>query len=161
MGPMAGAASSILESRMAKKKKILVLNGPNLNLLGKRQPDIYGRLTLAQINQKIRALAKELGVDVDIRQSNHEGELVTWIQQAPGQFGAIVINPAAYTHSSVAMRDAISAVGIPTIEIHLSNIHKREPFRRHSYIAEAAVGQIAGFGANSYLLGLRAAVARL
>jgi 3-dehydroquinate dehydratase-2 len=129
--------------------------------LGKRQPDIYGRLTLAQINQKIRALAKELGVDVDIRQSNHEGELVTWIQQAPGQFGAIVINPAAYTHSSVAMRDAISAVGIPTIEIHLSNIHKREPFRRHSYIAEAAVGQIAGFGANSYLLGLRAAVARL
>jgi 3-dehydroquinate dehydratase-2 len=158
---MAGAASSILESRMAKKKKILVLNGPNLNLLGKRQPDIYGRLTLVQINQKIRALAKELGVDVDIRQSNHEGELVTWIQQAPGQFGAIVINPAAYTHSSVAMRDAISAVGIPTIEIHLSNIHKREPFRRHSYIAEAAVGQIAGFGANSYLLGLRAAVARL
>ena len=146
---------------MARKKKILVLNGPNLNLLGKRQPDIYGRLTLAQINQKIRTLAKELGVDVDIRQSNHEGELVTWIQQAPGQFGAIVINPAAYTHSSVAMRDAISAVGIPTIEIHLSNIHKREPFRHHSYIAEAAVGQIAGFGADSYLLGLRAAAARL
>jgi 3-dehydroquinate dehydratase-2 len=146
---------------MAKKKKILVLNGPNLNLLGKRQPDIYGRLTLAQINQKIRALAKELGVDVDIRQSNHEGELVTWIQQAPGQFGAIVINPAAYTHSSIAMRDALSAVGLPTIEIHLSNIYKREPFRRHSYIAETAVGQIAGFGADSYLLGLRAAAARL
>jgi len=146
---------------MATKKKVLVLNGPNLNLLGKRQPDIYGRLTLTQINQKIRALAKELGVDVDIRQSNHEGELVTWIQQAPGQFGAIVINPAAYTHSSVAMRDAISAVGIPTIEIHLSNIHRREPFRHHSYVAEAAVGQIAGFGADSYLLGLRAAVARL
>lgn len=146
---------------MAKKKKILVLNGPNLNLLGKRQPDIYGRLTLEQINLKIRALAKELGVDVDIRQSNHEGELVTWIQQAPGQFGAIVINPAAYTHSSVAMRDAITSVGLPTIEIHLSNIHRREPFRHHSYIAEAAVGQIAGFGADSYLLGLRAAVARL
>ena len=146
---------------MAKKKKILVLNGPNLNLLGKRQPDIYGRLTLEEINRKIRALAKELGVDVDIRQSNHEGELVTWIQQAPGQFGAIVINPAAYTHSSVAMRDAISAVGLPTIEIHLSNIHRREPFRHHSYIAEAAVGQIAGFGADSYLLGLRAAAARL
>jgi 3-dehydroquinate dehydratase-2 len=149
------------ESLMAKKKKILVLNGPNLNLLGKRQPDIYGRLTLEQINRKIRALAKELGVDVDIRQSNHEGELVTWIQQAPGQFGAIVINPAAYTHSSVAMRDAITSVGLPTIEIHLSNIHRREPFRHHSYIAEAAVGQIAGFGADSYLLGLRAAVARL
>jgi len=146
---------------MAKKKKILVLNGPNLNLLGKRQPDIYGRLTLEQINRKIRALAKELGVDVDIRQSNHEGELVTWIQQAPGQFGAIVINPAAYTHSSVAMRDAITSIGLPTIEIHLSNIHKREPFRHHSYIAEAAVGQIAGFGADSYLLGLRAAAARL
>jgi 3-dehydroquinate dehydratase II len=146
---------------MAKKKKILVLNGPNLNLLGKRQPDIYGRLTLEQINRKIRALAKELGVDVEIRQSNHEGELVTWIQQAPGQFGAIVINPAAYTHSSVAMRDAITSVGLPTIEIHLSNIHRREPFRHHSYIAEAAVGQIAGFGADSYLLGLRAAVARL
>ena len=146
---------------MAKKKKILVLNGPNLNLLGKRQPDIYGRLTLEQINRKIRALAKELGVDVDIRQSNHEGELVTWIQQAPSQFGAIVINPAAYTHSSVAMRDAITSVGLPTIEIHLSNIHRREPFRHHSYIAEAAVGQIAGFGADSYLLGLRAAVARL
>ena len=146
---------------MAKKKKILVLNGPNLNMLGKRQPDIYGRLTLEQINRRIRALAKELGVDVDIRQSNHEGELVTWIQQAPGQFGAIVINPAAYTHSSVAMRDAITSVGLPTIEIHLSNIHRREPFRHHSYIAEAAVGQIAGFGADSYLLGLRAAVARL
>ena len=146
---------------MAKKKKILVLNGPNLNLLGKRQPDIYGRLTLEQINRKIRALAKELGVGVDIRQSNHEGELVTWIQQAPGQFGAIVINPAAYTHSSVAMRDAITSVGLPTIEIHLSNIHRREPFRHHSYIAEVAVGQIAGFGADSYLLGLRAAVARL
>ena len=146
---------------MVKKKKILVLNGPNLNLLGKRQPDIYGRLTLEQINRKIRALAKELGVDVDIRQSNHEGELVTWIQQAPGQFGAIVINPAAYTHSSVAMRDAITSVDLPTIEIHLSNIHRREPFRHHSYIAEAAVGQIAGFGADSYLLGLRAAVARL
>jgi 3-dehydroquinate dehydratase II len=149
------------EILMAKKNKILVLNGPNLNLLGKRQPDIYGRLTLDQINQKVRALAKELGVEVEIRQSNHEGELVTWIQEAFGEFRAIVINPAAYTHSSVAMRDAITAVGLPTIEIHLSNIHKREPFRHHSYIAEAALGQITGFGAESYLLGLRAAVARL
>jgi 3-dehydroquinate dehydratase-2 len=142
---------------MARKKKILVLNGPNLNLLGKRQPEIYGKLTLEQIDQKVRALAQELAVEIEIRQSNHEGELVSWIQEAPKQFGAIVINPAAYTHTSIAMRDAITAAGIPTIEIHLSNIHKREPFRHHSHIAEVAVGQIAGFGVNSYLLGIRAA----
>ena len=146
---------------MAKKRKILILNGPNLNLLGTRQPDIYGRLTLAQIEKRVRALAKELAVEIDFRQSNSEGELVTWIQQAAGKFAAIVINPAAYTHTSLAMRDAISAVGIPTIEIHISNIHQREQFRHHSFIAEVAVGQIAGFGLDSYLLGLRAAVARL
>ncbi|MET0690958.1 MAG: type II 3-dehydroquinate dehydratase [Candidatus Binatia bacterium] len=139
------------------KKKILVLNGPNLNLLGKRQPEIYGTLTLAQIEQRIRALAKELGIEIEVRQSNSEGELVTWIQEAANKFGAIVINPAAYTHTSLAMRDAVSAVGIPTVEIHISNIHKREPFRHHSFIAEVAVGQIAGFGVDSYLLGLRAA----
>ena len=139
------------------KKKILVLNGPNLNLLGKRQPEIYGTLTLAQIEQRIRALAKELGIEIEMRQSNSEGELVTWIQEAANKFGAIVINPAAYTHTSLAMRDAVSAVGIPTVEIHISNIHKREPFRHHSFIAEVAVGQIAGFGVDSYLLGLRAA----
>jgi 3-dehydroquinate dehydratase II len=143
---------------MAKLKKILVLNGPNLNLLGKRQPEIYGKATLAEIEQKVRALAQELRVEVDFRQSNSEGELVTWIQQAAGKFGAILINPAAYTHTSLAMRDAISAVGIPVIEIHLSNIHKREPFRHHSFIAEVAVGQIVGFGLQSYLLGLKAAV---
>jgi len=139
------------------KKKILILNGPNLNLLGKRQPEIYGTLTLAQIEQRVRALAKELGIEIEFRQSNSEGELVTWIQEAANKFGAIVINPAAYTHTSLAMRDAVSAVGIPTVEIHISNIHKREPFRHHSFIAEVAVGQIAGFGVDSYLLGLRAA----
>jgi 3-dehydroquinate dehydratase-2 len=143
---------------MAKKKKILILNGPNLNLLGKRQPEIYGRLTLEEIDREIRSLAKQLSVAVEIRQSNNEGELVDWIQQASAQFGAIVINPAAYTHSSVAMRDAIIAAGIPAIEIHISNIYKREDFRKHSYIAGVAVGQITGFGVQSYLLGLRAAV---
>ena len=142
---------------MAGKKKVLVLNGPNLNLLGKRQPEIYGHLSLEQINKQIRALAKELGVNVEIRQSNNEGELVTWIQEVPKQFRAIVINPAAYTHSSVALRDAITAAGLPTIEVHISNIYRREEFRKHSYIAGAAVGQIAGFGVQSYLLGLRAA----
>jgi len=146
---------------MPKKKRILVLNGPNLNLLGKRQPEIYGRLTLDQINRKIQILAKELGVEVEVRQSNNEGELVGWIQEAPKQFGAIVINPAAYTHSSLAIRDAISATGVPTVEIHISNIYRREEFRKHSYIAGAAVGQITGFGVTSYLLGLRAAVEQL
>ena len=143
---------------MAKKRKVLILHGPNLNLLGKRQPEIYGRLTLEQINRKIRSLAKELKVEVEIRQSNSEGELVNWIQESPKQFGALVINAAAYTHSSVALRDALTAVGLPAVEVHISNIHKREEFRKRSLIAEAVVGQITGFGVNSYLLGLRAAV---
>ena len=146
---------------MAQRKKILILNGPNLNLLGTRQPEIYGKLTLAQIEKQLRTLAKELAVEIEFRQSNDEGELVTWIQQAAGRFAAIVINPAAYTHTSLAMRDAISAVGLPLVEIHLSNIHKREQFRHHSYIAEVATGQITGFGVDSYLLGLRAAVSIL
>ncbi|MBI4525258.1 MAG: type II 3-dehydroquinate dehydratase [Deltaproteobacteria bacterium] len=143
---------------MAKKKRILVLHGPNLNLLGKRQPEIYGRLTLAEINRKITDLAGELGVEVEIRQSNSEGELVSWVQEAPKRFGAIVINPAAYTHTSIALRDAAIAAEIPLVEIHISNIHKREDFRRHSFLAGVAVGQITGFGIQSYLLGLRAAV---
>lgn len=138
--------------------QILVLNGPNLNLLGKRQPEIYGSLSLSDIEQQVRALGDELGVEIDFRQSNSEAELIDWIHDSPGKFGALVINPAAYTHTSLALRDAISAVAIPTVEIHISNIHRREPFRHHSYIAEVAVGQIAGFGATSYLLGLRAAV---
>ena len=143
---------------MAKKRKILVLHGPNLNLLGKREPKIYGRLTLEQVNRKIEALARELGVEVECRHSNSEGELVNWIQQAPKQFGALVINAAAYTHSSVALRDALTAAGIPAVEVHISNIYRREEFRKKSLIAEAVVGQITGFGVNSYLLGLRAAV---
>jgi 3-dehydroquinate dehydratase-2 len=146
---------------MAKKRKILVLHGPNLNLLGKRQPEIYGRTSLDQINRKIHALARELGVEVEIRQSNSEGDLIDWIQQAPKTFAALVINAAAYTHSSVALRDALTAAGIPAVEVHLSNIYKREEFRKRSLIAEAVVGQITGFGVNSYLLGLRAAVGQL
>ena len=137
--------------------QVLMLNGPNLNLLGKRQPEIYGSLSLSEIEQQVRTLAKELGIEIDFRQSNSEAELIDWIHDSAGKFGALVINPAAYTHTSLALRDAISAVGIPTVEIHISNIHKREPFRHHSFIAEVAVGQIAGFGVDSYLLGLRAA----
>ncbi len=141
-----------------KKKRVLVLHGPNLNLLGKRQPEIYGRLTLDQINRKILDLGKELNIQVETRQSNYEGELITWIQESPKEFDALVINAAAYTHSGVALRDALLAVGIPAIEVHLSNIYKREEFRRKSLIADAVVGQISGFGVQSYLLGLRAAV---
>lgn len=150
-----------MEEKSVAKRKILVLHGPNLNLLGKRQPEIYGRLTLQQVNTQIRALASKLSLEVEIRQSNSEGELVTWIQEAPKKFSAIILNPAAYTHTSIALRDVISAVDIPTVEVHLSNIHKREEFRKRSFVAEAAVGQITGFGVQSYLLGLRAAAEQL
>lgn len=141
--------------------RFLVLHGPNLNLLGVREQSVYGNLSLKEIDVAIQELAKQEGIRVDIRQSNVEGELVTWIQEAKDRFDAIVINPAAYTHTSVAIRDAISAVAIPTVEVHLSNIHKRESFRRRSYIAGVALGQISGFGLAGYLLGIRAALEHL
>jgi 3-dehydroquinate dehydratase-2 len=138
--------------------KILFLNGPNLNLLGTREPEIYGRTTLADIEKKVQTRAGELKVKVEFRQSNLEGELVTWIQEAKKKFEVIVINAAAYTHTSIALRDAISAIGIPTIEIHISNIHAREKFRQKSLIASVCLGQISGFGEKSYILGLEAAI---
>jgi 3-dehydroquinate dehydratase-2 len=138
--------------------KVLFLNGPNLNLLGERETDKYGRMTLADIEKRVRDQAAKLGAEVEFRQSNHEGELVSWIQQAKGSANVIVINAAAYTHTSVALRDAILACGVPTIEIHLSNIHAREEFRHRSLIAPVCRGQISGFGPNSYVLGLFAAV---
>jgi 3-dehydroquinate dehydratase-2 len=137
---------------------ILVLHGPNLNLLGTREPTVYGAATLAEVDALLMSLGKELGVSVEARQSNIEGELVTWIQQAPSQFQGLVINPAAYTHTSIALRDAIVGVGLPMVEVHMSNIHGRESFRRRSYLASVALGQISGFGPQSYSLGLRALV---
>lgn len=137
---------------------ILVLHGPNLNLLGKREPGIYGVVTLETINHQLKESAQALNVTLEIQQSNHEGTLVDEIQAALGNHQGILINPGAYTHTSVAIRDAIAAVALPTIEVHLSNIHRREEFRHHSYIAPVAVGQISGFGAYSYLLGLQALV---
>jgi len=138
--------------------RILFLNGPNLNLLGQREPEVYGHATLADVEAKVRARAEILKAAVDFRQSNLEGELVGWIQQARGQFDVIVLNAAAYTHTSVALRDAIAAVAIPTIEIHLSNVHAREEFRHKSLIAPVCRGQIVGFGVNSYILAVDAAV---
>ena len=138
-------------------KKILVIHGPNLNLLGEREPDIYGTTTLSGINSGIEALAKELGVAVECFQSNHEGEIVEKIGKSRGMYTALMINPAAYTHTSVAIRDAIAAAGTPAIEVHLSNIFAREEFRQKSLIAPVCRGQISGFGAESYLLALRAA----
>nr|WP_206043959.1 type II 3-dehydroquinate dehydratase [Geitlerinema sp. P-1104] len=141
--------------------QILVLHGPNLNLLGQREPNVYGSLTLTEINKRIDDQARTLQVKVSCFQSNHEGALVDAIQAAWGEYQGLLINPAAYTHTSVAMRDAIAAVKLPTVEVHLSNIHQREAFRHHSYIAPIAVGQISGFGYYSYILGLQALVQHL
>jgi 3-dehydroquinate dehydratase-2 len=135
-------------------KRVLVLNGPNLNLLGTREPGTYGSQTLADIEALCRKEGEALGLAIDFRQSNHEGELVTWIQQARDSADALVINPAAYSHTSVAIHDALRAVGIPTVEVHLSNIHTREPFRHHSYVSSVAKGVICGLGAAGYRLAL-------
>jgi 3-dehydroquinate dehydratase-2 len=138
--------------------KILFLNGPNLNLLGTREPAVYGTDTLADIEAKVRKHAAKLGVEIEFRQSNVEGELVNWIQKAKGQRDCIVLNAGGYTHTSVAIRDAISAIGVPTIEVHLSNVQAREEFRHTSVIAPVCKGVIAGFGLNSYILALEATV---
>jgi len=139
-------------------KKVLVLHGPNLNLLGQREVDMYGNLTLDEINQRLQAFAQEQGFIIETYQSNSEGDLVSAIQGAKETFDALVINPAAYTHTSIAIRDALAAVALPTVEVHLSNIYGREEFRRKSLTAPAAVGVICGFGVESYLLGIRAAL---
>jgi 3-dehydroquinate dehydratase II len=140
-------------------KKIMVIHGPNLNLLGKREEAIYGKKSLKDINELLEKKAKALGVSVEFFQSNHEGEIVQKIQDAKRfEFNAVLLNPAAYTHTSVAIRDAVSAVDIPVVEVHISNIYAREEFRHKSMIAPAASGQISGFGINSYVLGLEAAV---
>jgi 3-dehydroquinate dehydratase-2 len=145
------------KDRSQEMKKILVIHGPNLNLLGKREKDIYGKVSLEKINSSLKEKAKSLKFSIEVFQSNHEGEIVQKIQDCKKDgFCAILINPAAYTHTSVAIRDAISAVEIPTVEVHLSNIYAREEFRHTSLIAPVACGQISGFGAHSYILGLEA-----
>jgi 3-dehydroquinate dehydratase-2 len=146
---------------MAGRARVLVIHGPNLNLLGTREPHIYGTTTLAQIDAELYRRAAQAGAEVDTFQSNVEGEIVTRIQQARGTFDAIVINAGAYTHTSLAIRDAIEAVALPVVEVHLSNVHKREAFRHHSHLAAVCIGQVLGFGATSYYLGLEAALAHL
>jgi 3-dehydroquinate dehydratase-2 len=140
---------------------ILILNGPNLNLLGRREPDIYGRTTLADVEAMCRAEAARLGLGVECRQSNREGELVIWVQEIPARFAGLILNAGAYSHTSVALLDALRALNEPLIEVHLSNIYRRETFRQHSYVSMAAKGVICGFGPQGYLMALRALAAML
>lgn len=141
--------------------RILVLHGPNLNMLGLREQSLYGSQSLQDIDAQLQALAKEEGIDLVSKQSNSEADLVSWIQEARRRFDVLVINPAAYTHTSIALRDAILAAELPTVEVHMSNIHQREKFRHRSYVAGVALGQISGFGSLSYLLGVKAALAHI
>jgi len=139
---------------------VYVLNGPNLNLLGTREPEIYGRETLDDIRVALEEKAGPLGLSIDLRQTNHEGQLIDWVHEAQLKGArAVILNPGGYTHTSVALHDAIKSVSVPVIEVHLSNVHAREPFRRHSYVAMAARGTVAGFGPTSYLLALQAVAA--